>query len=111
LRQGQVIHSKTKDNEPMRFSFLPVILTLTLVASCGDIASERAVVEHTGPDDLLKLRSGPGLGFNVILGLPDGTVLNQQGCVTEVGQRWCQVSLADAPQMRGYVSADYLSAR
>jgi uncharacterized protein YraI len=55
------------------------------------------------------LRSGPGLGFNIVLGLPEGTVLNLKDCVTEVGQRWCKVSLADAPQISGYVSADYIS--
>ena len=95
----------------MRLFLLPAIVTLMLAASCGGITSERTLVQGTGPDDLLKLRSGPGLGFNVILGLPDGTPLNLQSCVTEVGQRWCQVSLADAPRIRGYVSADYLSVR
>jgi len=58
---------------------------------------------------LLKLRAGPGLGYNVIMGLPDGTVLNKRDCVTEVGQLWCEVSLANAPRVTGYVSADYLS--
>ncbi len=27
---------------------------------------------------------------------------------TEVGQLWCQVSLAESPNLTGYVSADYL---
>ncbi|WP_296426378.1 SH3 domain-containing protein [Yoonia sp.] len=82
-----------------------------LVASCGDLAADRALVAGAGPDELLKLRAGPGLGYNVILGLPDGTSLNRGDCVTEVGQLWCRVSLTAAPQMTGYVSADYLSAR
>lgn len=69
------------------------------------------MVQGTGPDELLKLRAGPGLGFSVVLGLPDGTALNQRDCVTELGQRWCRVSLAAAPQITGYVSADYLSTR
>ncbi len=86
-----------------------VILALMVFASCSDLVSDRTLVEGTGPDELLKLRSGPGLGFNVILGLPDGTALNRRDCVTEVGQLWCRVSLADAPRITGYVSADYLS--
>jgi len=90
---------------------LPVILVLILVASCSDLSADRTVVERTGPDELLKLRAGPGLGYNVVLGLPDGTSLNRRDCVTEVGQLWCQVSLTDAPQITGYVSADYLSDR
>jgi len=69
------------------------------------------VVERTGPNELLKLRSGPGLGFNIIMGLPDGTELIRRDCVTEVGQLWCRVTLADAPGVTGYVSADYLSGR
>ncbi len=75
------------------------------------MAAERSFVEGTGPDELLKLRAGPGLGFRVILGLPEGTSLMRRDCVTEVGQLWCRVSLTAAPQITGYVSADYLSAR
>ncbi len=85
------------------------ILALMLIAGCSDLVTDRAVVQGTGPSELLKLRAGPGLGYNVILGLPDGTNLNRRECVTEVGQLWCRVSLADAPQISGYVSADYLS--
>jgi uncharacterized protein YraI len=90
---------------------LQFILALMLIASCSDLAADRAVVQGTEPDELLKLRAGPGLGYNVILGLPDGTTLNRRYCVTEVGQLWCRVSLADAPHIAGYVSADYLTAR
>lgn len=85
------------------------LLALTLVAGCGGAVGGRNVVEGTGPDDLLKLRGGPGLGYRVILGLPDGTALIRRDCVTELGQLWCRVSLADAPAITGYVSADYLS--
>lgn len=93
----------------MRRQTISIMMALMLVASCGGVAGTQAVVERTGPDELLKLRAGPGLGFNVILGLPDGTLVNRRNCVTEVGQLWCRVSLANAPQIIGYVSADYLS--
>lgn len=90
---------------------IPIFLTFLLIAGCSDLAADRTVVQGAGPDELLKLRAGPGLGYGVILGLPDGTALNRRNCVTEVGQLWCRVSLADAPQITGYVSADYLSGR
>ncbi|MCI5040444.1 MAG: SH3 domain-containing protein [Donghicola eburneus] len=85
-----------------------ILLALTLLGSCGGVTYDRTVVRGAGPDELLKLRAGPGLGFRVVLGLPDGTVLNRRDCVTEIGQLWCRVSLADAPRITGYVSADYI---
>ncbi|MFN3662692.1 SH3 domain-containing protein [Yoonia sp.] len=91
----------------MRRIAIPFIIML--VASCA--AQGNAVVTGAGPDDMLKLRAGPSLAFNVILGLPDGTELNRRECVTELGQRWCRVSLANAPGITGFVSADYLSMR
>lgn len=94
----------------MRRNILPVILITMLASSCGNLAADRTSVEGTLPDELLKLRTGPGLGFNVVLGLPEGTRLNRHECVTEVGQLWCRVSLKAAPRITGFVSADYLSA-
>lgn len=95
----------------MRCTLFPIILSLMFVASCGSVTGTRTVVTGTGADELLKLRAGPGLGFSVKLGLPDGTALTRRDCVTEVGQLWCEVALADAPRVSGYVSADYLSDR
>lgn len=87
---------------------IATIFMLVLVSACA-ATGNRTVVAGTGPDELLKLRAGPGLGFNVILGLPDGTQLIRRDCVTEVGQLWCRVSLAASPAITGYVSDDYLS--
>ena len=89
---------------------LTALLALTILAGCLNVTGNRVTVERAGPDDLLKLRAGPGLGFRVIVGLPDGTELIQRDCVTEAGQRWCRVSLAEVPSLTGYVSADYLSS-
>jgi uncharacterized protein YraI len=95
----------------MHHKTLPTVFAFLLAASCGGLATDRTTVQGTGPDELLKLRAGPGLGFNVVLGLPEGTALNRRDCVTELGQLWCKVALTDAPRISGYVSADYLSAR
>lgn len=87
----------------------PLFIALMLATGCAEMPSGRTVVKGAGADELLKLRAGPGLGFRVVLGLPDGTALNRGPCVTELGQLWCKVSLAAAPKVSGYVSADYLS--
>ena len=94
----------------MHRSIIPVVLTFILFSGCNDFATDRTSVLGAGPDELLKLRAGPGLGFSVVLGLPDGTSLIRRDCVTEIGQLWCRVSLAVAPQITGYVSADYLGS-
>ncbi|WP_417524889.1 SH3 domain-containing protein [Marinovum sp.] len=93
----------------MRRTVLPVLFMLSLLAGCaGGVTGSRAVVDRVGADDFLKLRAGPGLGYRVILGLPDGTELLRGDCTTELGQEWCQVSLARGPGISGYVAADYL---
>ena len=87
----------------------PTLLVVMLIAGCSSGFGNRTVVEGAGADELLKLRAGPGLGFRVILGLPDGTQLVRRDCITEANQLWCRVSLVEAPSVSGYVSADYLS--
>ncbi len=94
-----------------RLSLTALMMTLALTAACGEPAMRQTVVTGAGPDDMLKLRAGPGLGFRIIMGLPDGTALTQRNCVTENGQRWCRVSLATSPAVSGYVSADYLAPK
>lgn len=101
---------KKGSKSDMKRSLLIALLPLTVLAGCINVAGNRVTVERAGPDELLKLRAGPGLGFRVIVGLPDGTEVIQRGCETEAGQRWCRVSIAEAPGLTGYVSADYLSS-
>lgn len=86
------------------------LLALVVMTACTAGEAGRAVVAGAGSDDLLKLRAGPGLGYRVIVGLPDGTEVIRSNCVTEVGQRWCRVALADARGVTGFVSADYLTS-
>lgn len=93
----------------MRKQAIALIVGILPMAGCGTAMSDRVTVENTGEVEFLNLRAGPGLGYSVILGLPDGTVLDRGDCVTELGQRWCRVSLAEDPGVSGYVSADYLS--
>lgn len=77
----------------------------------GCAVGSGAVVQGAGPNDLLKLREGPGLNHRIIIGLPDGTRLTRQNCVTTNGKAWCKVFLTDKPGVSGYVSADYLAHR
>ena len=84
---------------------------LALMIATGCTVGSGAVVKGAGPDDLLKLREGPGLNHKIIIGLPDGTRLTRQNCVTNNGKLWCKVALADRPGVSGYVSAEYLALR
>jgi len=93
----------------MRRPVIALLLPLLLLAGCAATPQDRAVVTGAG-SELLKLRTGPGLGYRILLGLPDGTMVERRGCVTEVGQRWCRVALEMAPRVTGFVSDDYLRA-
>ena len=59
-------------------------------------------------DDMLKMRSGPGVGYKVVLGLPNGTLLRVNSCQQTGSTRWCSVALDRARNLRGYVSWAYL---
>ena len=84
------------------------LLLILALAGCAGAPGTRATVGGVGEDDFLRLRAGPGLGYRAVLGLPDGTEVTRRGCVSEVGQLWCEVALADAPGVSGYVAEDYL---
>ena len=59
-------------------------------------------------DDMLKLRAGPGTGFDVIAGVPNGSILRVYSCERTGGTRWCKASSREAPGLKGYVSYAYL---
>ncbi len=84
------------------------MLVLTLMAGCVTAGPSGTVVGNLGNEEFLRLRGGPSLGYSVTLGLPAGTRVVRRDCVTELGQLWCRVALAEAPTVTGYVSADYL---
>jgi len=100
--------AKNRSGQIMRLPFA-ALLTLLIAASCA--TGNGAVVKGAGPDDLLKLRDGPGLDHKILIGLPDGTRLTRGACVTRAGKVWCRVSLTDQPNVSGYVAAEYLAHR
>lgn len=59
-------------------------------------------------DDMLKMRAGPGIGYKILLGLPNGTILRLHGCDQTGGTRWCKISLKQSRAVKGYVSWAYL---
>lgn len=59
-------------------------------------------------DDMLKMRAGPGVGYRIIVGLPNGTVLRVYDCDQIGSKEWCEVSLKEFRGLKGYVSWHYL---
>lgn len=59
-------------------------------------------------EDMLKMRAGPGIGYIVILGLPNGTAVRVHDCQSTGGTRWCSISLEKARGLKGFVSFAYL---
>jgi uncharacterized protein YraI len=59
-------------------------------------------------EDMLKMRAGPGIGYRIIVGLPNGTQVWLQSCERSGNTSWCKVSLREARGLKGYVSAAYL---
>ena len=70
--------------------------------------SGRYVVHGVAADDFLKMRAGPGTGYVVVLGLPEGTEVQVHDCTQTGSTRWCRVSLAGARGLKGFVSFAYL---
>lgn len=64
----------------------------------------------SNPATCSKMRGGPGTGFNIITGLPNGTVVRVQDCTQTGGTRWCDVVMDRPGGLRGYVSFAYLRA-
>lgn len=90
-------------------SVLATALAATLCAGPAS-AGWRKLYEVHGVDegDMLKMRGGPGTGFDVIVGLPNGTLVRLRDCTQTGGTRWCKVALDRAPGLTGFVSWAYL---
>ncbi|RYH08412.1 SH3 domain-containing protein [Tropicimonas sp. IMCC6043] len=88
--------------------FPKAALAALLLAAGAAGAAPLAEVTGVDQDDMLKLRSGPGTGYRVVVGLPNGTMVRNHGCDRVGGTPWCKVSLRDVRQLKGYVSGHYL---
>jgi len=63
-------------------------------------------VKNVAENDQLNIRSGPGVGYGVVGGIPSGSA-----CVIKSGQcrgNWCKISYAE---YAGWVSTRYLRWR
>ena len=95
---------------------LASVMALSVLAGCGAggsgglLGDGRYEVMGVEEGDMLKLRAGPGTGFDVRAGLPNGTIVNARKCQRLGATRWCEVTLDGTPGMRGYVSQSYLQA-
>jgi hypothetical protein len=97
----------------MRNAILAALTTVTLSACAGEepvafASLGRYEVFGVEGDDMLKMRAGPGIGYVVTLGLPNGTGLWVYDCQPTGGTRWCSVSLEEARAINGHVSWAYL---
>ena len=93
-----------------------VLIALAALALSAGLSAEPAAagwrdryeVFDVKGDDMLKMRAGPGTGYNVIVGLPNGAVVRIDSCQLIGGTRWCKVALEQARTLKGYVSSSYL---
>ena len=97
----------------MKKTVFAVIITATFAIGLipkHAVAAERGDYEviDVEEDDLLKLRAGPGIGYKVIVGLPNGTELRVHSCQQTGGTSWCRVSLKRARGLKRHVSGAYL---
>ena len=82
-----------------------------LAAPVSALAANSALVTGLQGEEMLKLRAGPGTGYRIFVGLPNGTKLRTHGCDRVGGSPWCKVSLQEAKNLKGYVSGHYLADR
>ncbi len=89
---------------------LSVALMAALLLGGPAAAGSLGRYEVTGVEegDMLKMRAGPGTGYVVIVGLPNGTVVRVQDCQQAGATNWCKVALDRARGLKGYVSLAYL---
>lgn len=100
-------------DKPMHRITLAMLAALVLGAALPPAparAEPRGYYEVIGvePDDMLKMRAGPGTGYNIIVGLPNGTEVWLYSCERSGSTSWCKVSLKAARGLKGWVSGAYL---
>jgi hypothetical protein len=93
-------------------------LAAVSLAACGGSAVDAPLgglgrYQVTGvedDDDMLKMRAGPGTGYIIVLGMPNGTSVWVDSCEPSGNTSWCKVTLGGAGGVEGYVSKAYLKA-
>ncbi|MBN8188134.1 MAG: SH3 domain-containing protein [Rhodobacteraceae bacterium] len=85
-----------------------VLSAIVLAQPAAAAWREKFEVYGVAEGDMLKMRGGPGTGFDVWVGLPNGTVVRVHECTQTGSTRWCEVSLERARSLRGWVSWAYL---
>lgn len=93
----------------IRFSLSALALGVALTAGPAG-AETRGYYEVIGveEDDMLKMRAGPGTGYRIVVGLPNGTEVWLYSCERSGNTSWCKVSLKEARGLKGWVSGAYL---
>lgn len=76
------------------------------------------IPEDGGPDfyavaglsqgDTLSMRAGPSRTQDLVARFPNGTILQNLGCRSVAGVRWCQLQNPDNRAQRGWVNGRYL---
>ncbi len=94
------------------------ILGASILLGAVGVAPTAVRAEADGPDfyrvrglaagDMLNLRRGPGEGFEIIVGLPEGAAVDIHSRETHGGTEWCLVGLRESPQLQGHVACRFL---
>ena len=97
----------------MRKAILATLAVFVIGSFSGCVSSgggldDDYVVGGVEEGNMLKIRAGPGIGYNVIVGIPNGTVLRVYSCEQTGSTRWCKASLKQPRGLTGYVSWAYL---
>lgn len=92
------------------FTLLAAVALGSAIGAAPAGAEPRGYYEVIGveADDMLKMRAGPGIGYKIVVGLPNGTALWVYNCERSGNTSWCKVALKQARGLKGYVSSAYL---
>ena len=60
-------------------------------------------------NDVLNVRSGPGVSFGIVGALAAGDRVRRLGCEDQGGSRWCEIEMLTDMRERGWVNARYLA--
>jgi hypothetical protein len=65
-------------------------------------------VHGVADNDALNIREGASANSRVLIAVPNGTVLQNQGCRMSGGQKWCKVTQPGGTGITGWVAGRYL---